>query len=99
MIEHLIITEQSYYSFADTGALDHLKKSKKHVLKYKEEERIRKEAKETGEKKGEGKKAREIAQQMKLEGYPVEKIAALTGLKVTEIKKIKSEETKENKKR
>ncbi len=49
VLDHLIITETEYYSFVDTGLLLKLSRSKKYVLKYKqEEERL----KNLGEKKG-----------------------------------------------
>ncbi len=38
VLDHLIITETEYYSFVDTGLLLKLSRSKKYVLKFKEEE-------------------------------------------------------------
>lgn len=99
VVEHLIITETSYYSFLDSGELDNLRQSKKYALRYKEEERIRKEAQEAGHKKGEGKKALEIARELKMKGIDLELISEVTGLSVAEIKKLKIKETKEDKKR
>ena len=53
VIDHLIISETSYYSFVDTGLLLKLSKSKKYVLKYKkEEERLKNLGKKEGKKEG-----------------------------------------------
>jgi len=42
VIDHLIISEKNYYSFADNELLEKLNESKKYVLPYKEIERIKK---------------------------------------------------------
>ncbi len=53
MIDHLIINEKKYVSFADTGVLERLAKSKKYALQYKEEaERLMKKGREEGMKIG-----------------------------------------------
>lgn len=36
VLDHLIITEHSYCSFADTGLMDRIKASTKHLLPYEE---------------------------------------------------------------
>ena len=66
VVDHLIISETSYYSFTDTGLLLKLSKSQKYVLKYKkEEERIEKRGEkkgvEIGRKEGRQEKAIEMA--------------------------------------
>ena len=60
VLDHLIITETEYYSFVDTGLLLKLSRSKKYVLKFKqEEERLKnlglKQGVEMGRKEGEKK--------------------------------------------
>src|SRR5574337_1113230 len=85
VIDHLILSETGYYSFTDTGLLLKLSKSKKYVLKYKEEEeRLKnlglKKGVEIGRKEGEKIKAIEMAKGMKLEGSDVKIIAKLSGL-------------------
>ncbi len=81
MIDHLIISETDYYSFVDTGLLQKLSKSKKYVLKYKkEEERI--------EKRGELKKAIEMAKIMKQDGKTMEEIMRYTKLSKRQIEKL-----------
>jgi DNA repair protein RadC len=55
VLDHLIITEQAHYSFADSGLLDELSLSKKYALAYKEQEKLLAQAKAIGLQ--EGKKA------------------------------------------
>ena len=100
--DHLIISEKSYLSFADTALLEVLEKSTRYVPNYVLVQQLKKEAKkarelgikaekakETGMKAGKKKKAVEMAKAMKADGEPVEKIRKYTGLSVADIKKIK----------
>ncbi len=73
VLDHLIITPKKYYSFKEAGIMEELKKSKKWVPPFveqerirKEKEKIRKEALKIGKQEGikEGKK---IGKQMGLE--------------------------------
>jgi DNA repair protein RadC len=81
IIDHLIIDEEKYYSFTDSGLLKKISMSKKYVLPYKaEEERI--------EKRGEKKKAVEMARVLKKKGVDVQVIAAASGLPVEQIEKL-----------
>lgn len=102
VLDHLIITEKTYYSFADSGLLDELQKSLKYVpayeIKYRQEQAAKegeKKGKEKGlkegEQKGEKKKAIEMARVMKEKKYPIEEIIALTGLSRSAIQAIKTE--------
>jgi DNA repair protein RadC len=52
VIDHLVISTKSYYSYQESGLLARLELSKKWVPRYQEEERIRKEALKIGEQKG-----------------------------------------------
>jgi DNA repair protein RadC len=89
VIDHLIITERKFYSFKDSGLLAELAKSEKYVLKYKkEEQRIRKEGEKAGLKKGELKKAVEMAKAMKKKGYEVKEIADVSKLSIKQIEKM-----------
>jgi DNA repair protein RadC len=96
VIDHLVISEEHYYSFDDHGLMEKLRKSKKWVPRYKEEERIRKEALKLGEKKGrqEGKKEGErskavkMARKMKKSGESIEKILKYTGLSKKEVEEL-----------
>jgi DNA repair protein RadC len=89
VIDHLIISEKSYYSYLDSGLLEKLSESKKYVLRYQEEARIKKEAQVTGEKKGAINKAKEMAKKMKKQGETIKKIIQYTGLTEKEIKSLK----------
>jgi DNA repair protein RadC len=92
VLDHLIITEKTYYSFADTGLLEELANSKKYVPEYKIREALKKEVEAQALQKGSEKKAREMARAMKAKGYDVKEIAALTGLTEATIKRIKEDE-------
>ena len=89
VLDHLIITEKTYYSFADSGLLDELKQSTKYVPAYELKKRYEEEAKAVGEEKGEKKKAKEMARAMKKKGYRVDEIMELTGLTKAVINRIK----------
>ncbi len=86
VLDHLIISDKSYLSFADTGLLDELKKSTKYVPKYVLEQRFKKEATEIAEKK----KAIEIAKELKRRGTMDEDISGITGLSIEEVKKLRA---------
>ncbi len=77
LIDHLIITEESFFSFVDSGLFKKISMSKKYVLPFKEEEeRIRKE------------KAVEMARAMKKKGYDLKEIVDISGLSIKEIEKL-----------
>jgi len=85
VLDHLIISDKSYLSFNDVGLMEQLKESKKWVPQYKEEQRIKKEAKEIGIRTGK----LEVAKRCLEEGLELELVTKLTGLPIEEIKKIK----------
>ncbi|MEK6699948.1 MAG: JAB domain-containing protein [Nitrospirota bacterium] len=81
VIDHLIIDEEGYYSFTDSGLLKKISLSQKYVLPYKqEEERI--------QKRGEKKKTVEMARAMKKKGMDLALIAEVSGLSIKEIEKL-----------
>jgi DNA repair protein RadC len=86
VIEHLIISETSYYSFYDSGLLEQLSQSKKYGLPYKEEQRIKKEAAEAGEQSG----IKKVARELKSKGMDIAEIAAITGLTEEQVKRLKT---------
>lgn len=90
VLDHLIITEKTYYSFSDSGLLDELGKSIKYVPDYKLKERMKKELEEEITKAAEEQKARMMAKAMKAKGEPVEKIMEYTGLSKEIIRRIKT---------
>jgi len=73
VVDHLIIAENDFYSFANSGLLAELERSNKYVLKYLQEEEYKK-------KNAQKEKALEMARTMKRKSEPVEKIAEYTGL-------------------
>ncbi len=97
VLDHLIITENSYYSFNDSGLLAELQRSLKYVPAYEIQNRMD----DLEEKVSEAEKARNLAQQvadnadkdamrkvarqMKKEGYELSAIVKLTGLSESEI--------------
>lgn len=85
VIDHLIISDKSYLSFADTDLLQELAKSTKYVPKYVLEQRLKKEAAEIAEKN----KAIEIAKSLKRKGIDTSTIADSTGLTIEEVKKLR----------
>ncbi len=89
ILDHLIITETSYYSFAASGLLRTLEASTKYVPAYEVKKRYKKEIEEKISKKAESRKAREMAIAMKEKGYSVEEIKELTGLTKAVINKLK----------
>tara|TARA_R110002124_G_scaffold287117_2_gene470529 strand:+ start:2116 stop:2745 length:630 start_codon:yes stop_codon:yes gene_type:complete len=89
VLDHLIITEKTFFSFADSGLLAELELSTKYVPAYEMRKRYEQAAKEKGEEKGKKEKAKEIALEMKKQGYEVEAIMKLTGLTKTVINRLK----------
>jgi len=86
VIDHLVITEEGYTSFSDTGILHDLKRSGNYEIVEKSHkaqlERIRREAERE-------KDMLEVAKQMKKEGINVDVIQRITKLKKTEINRLK----------
>lgn len=85
VVDHLIISTKSYLSFVDIGLLAELEKSTKYVPPYVLIERAKEEAAKIAEKN----KAVDIAKELKRRDTPVETIAEITGLTVSEIKQLR----------
>jgi DNA repair protein RadC len=94
VVEHLIISLKTYYSFNDSGLLYELSKSEKYVLPYKLKEKIAREAKEIGLNEGIQKEKMKLAQTLKNKDFPVSLIVDLTGITTAEAKKLKKQEVK-----
>jgi len=88
VLDHLIITTNSYMSFADTGLLEELRKSKKYVPMYKQIEELQQLAEELGMKKGVRKGVEAVAQRMKEKGISNDVIAEVTGLPLEVVGKL-----------
>ncbi|WP_133512577.1 JAB domain-containing protein [Candidatus Thiosymbion oneisti] len=52
VIDHLIISEETYHSFVDSGIFKKLQASERWILPYKVKERIRKEGEKKGKEEG-----------------------------------------------
>lgn len=89
VLDHLIISEKTYYSFADSGLLEELEASTRYVPPYKLKEALKKQVEEEVTKTVENKKALEMAKVMKAKGYSVEEITDLTRLSKQAIRRIK----------
>ncbi len=92
VLDHLIITENTYYSFADSGLLAELVESKKYVPDYKLKAEMKQEVESAIRKEESENKARAMAGAMKAKGYAIEEIAELTGLSKQVIRRIKIKE-------
>lgn len=93
VLDHLIISEKDFYSFAEIGLLHKLEQSLKYVppyeIKKRYEEAAAKWGEERGIKKGKKEKVLEIARSMKKDNYPIEAIMKITGLPKATIVKLK----------
>lgn len=85
LIDHLIISEENYYSFNDNDLIEKLGMSLKYVPPFMIKQRYEKAARELGEKD----RNEEIARAMKRNGESVEKIIEYTGLSKAAITKLK----------
>lgn len=91
VLDHLIITDKSYYSFLDHGLMDELEQSLKYVPAFEIKRRFEKEAKEIGKTEGHKEKAKEIAKALKAKGMDISDIATVTGLSEAAVKRLKGE--------
>lgn len=103
VLDHLIISERSYYSFTDSGMMDELRESILYVPTYELVKRLRKEAdaillqtqrqhrQELREKARDAahKRNLEVARRLKALGYPDIEIAEITELPIKKIKALK----------
>jgi DNA repair protein RadC len=91
VLDHLIITEKTFYSFVDSGLLAKLELSTKYVPAYELKRRYEQTAQAKGEEKGKKEERKVIAKQMKKEGYELKAIMKITGLTKAVINRIKTE--------
>jgi DNA repair protein RadC len=76
VLDHIIITEESFYSFTQSGLLEELESSLEYVPAYKIKEQ------------GQQEKAKEMAKIMRKENVDIETIVRFTGLSKAEITKL-----------
>jgi DNA repair protein RadC len=92
IIDHLVISVNSYMSFVDTGLFEQLEQSLKWVPAYEIAERIKKQEKKIREQAVQEEKEKaikKVARNALKKGLPVDVIAELTGLTPEEIARIK----------
>ncbi len=96
VLDHLIITETGYYSFADSGLLKELENSTKYVPAYELKRRYEAEAKLLAKEQVKAAeehiietREKNIARAMKRNGEPLEKIMEYTGLSKAVIGRLK----------
>jgi DNA repair protein RadC len=89
VIDHLIISEKSYNSFADTNLLKQIEESTLYLPNYKLKEKIKKEVEKIVEEKTIQKQKHQLVLSMKKEKYSIEQIIKLTGLTAKQINLIK----------
>ncbi|WP_279381433.1 JAB domain-containing protein, partial [Candidatus Thiosymbion oneisti] len=89
VIDHLIISDETYHSFVDSGIFKKLQASERWILPYKLKERYRSEGKKEGLDEGiqfgEKKKAVEMAIALKQQNVEISIIAKASGLPEKEI--------------
>ena len=90
VIDHLIITENSYYSFQESGLLANLAKSTKYVPSFVLKQQYEKAGKQKGAEEGAKAKAKEMAKAMLAKDYAIEEIMELTGLSKAVISRMKN---------
>ena len=88
VIEHLIITEEQYTSFAVQGLIEQIKKSGLYELLKKEEKMIREFKLQKEKERGEMEKAKQIIEHMTKKGYTVDQIKEITGISKRDINNI-----------
>lgn len=94
VLDHLIITTESYLSFVDTGLMKKLARSKKYVADYLIEEKLKKQAEALIRKEEAKKNSLKIAKKMKQDGLSSKSISDYTGISIEEVEKIKVRKTK-----
>ncbi|MCX2681848.1 hypothetical protein OOZ15_17975 [Galbibacter sp. EGI 63066] len=88
VVDHLVISEDKYYSFANAGIMSQLKKTGKYEILDKEKAEARKWKTEFEKEQAVKNNSIEIAKKMKDKGYDTDAIKELTGLTKWDIRKL-----------
>lgn len=88
VVDHLVISEDKYYSFANTGVMSQLKKTGKYEILDKEKAEARKWKAEFEKEQAVKDSNLMIAKKMKDKGYDADTIKELTGLTKWDIRKL-----------
>lgn len=98
VLDHMIISNKDFYSFADSGVLSELEMSLKYVPLFVQKEKALNEQREEFEKatkgiikKTEHDKAVEMAKVLLEKGIDIETIAEASGLSKSEVERLKGE--------
>lgn len=96
LLDHLIITESSFYDFKNNGLMDKIYQSNKYVPSHEVEQRFKKKIDDLSEKmasmqaaaeeKGNLKGKIATAKVMVKQGYPLQEVAQITELSLEQIK-------------
>jgi len=87
--DHIIISETAHYSFADHGIMDVLRASDSWRLNENDGPEMRKFRQELEKERAEQNAKMEIARNLKVKGMDEATIKEVTGLRLTDIRKIK----------
>lgn len=91
VLDHLIITEKTFFSFVDSGLLAELALSTKYVPAYELQKRYEKAAEDKGAEKGKKEGIKKVAIELKRKGIDIEVIVEVTGLTKSVITRLKTE--------
>jgi len=88
VVDHLIITENEYMSFADEKLMEQLEKNTAYMPRYKIKADVTARHEATILKRGKRDREREIARSLKQQGIEISTIAKVTGLSETTVKRL-----------
>lgn len=91
VIDHQIITETGYYSFAERGVMKELLKIGLYEVTQKESEEMKEWKLEVERKKAIDENSRKIASKMLADGFSVDLVVKYTGLRKASVEKMKRE--------
>lgn len=91
VVDHQIITETDFYSFANTGLMKDLAKSGLYEITQKESEEVKAWREEELAKRAKDEKAREMASKMLAKYESIDKIVEYTGLRKASVEKMRRE--------
>lgn len=89
VVDHLIISEKTYYSFKESGLLAELQSSTKYVPGYILKARLKKEMENVLKMKANENAKKDLAKVMKKNGEPIEKIVEYTGLSEAVVRRMR----------
>jgi DNA repair protein RadC len=91
VVDHQIITETDFYSFANTGLMKELAKSGLYEVTQKESEEMKTWREDTLKKRAKEEKTREMALLMLQHNKPIDEIVLFTKLRKASVEKMKRE--------